>query len=603
MNNLISRNTFWIFISFATLILYFLPLLLYGENLYIRIHDNLDITVPTLKILANSGMIFANSMAIIPNMMGGLPRLVYGSEFNYLLWLFVFFKPFTAMLINEIVIHCVAYLSMLLFLRHFLQDKEVDFKLPMIHLSALLFALSPFFPATGLGVALLPFSLYILLKIRAHSDTKRDWLMLIVIPFFSSFVLVYLFFFISVTVLFSGEMIFQRKINRRLFIALGLMTIFFLGIEYRLVHEMFFGSDFVSHRMEFQRQYVDFWGAYRGAHNVLLFGQVHSFNLQFPYLLSIIHLAFFIALLRQRLAMKASILILVLYTTSLFTPLWGSLLMSKVYLPFSFGMILWLLFRVKEHRIFYSLWLFVLMCCLWYGVWYYEPWCNFSQHFPLLQTFDFSRFVLLLTPVWYALFAYSSVVIVQKIRFGIVIVIILAIAQLNLAFDSAQFFQNPKGLTYKSFYDEKLFDEVKRIIGDNPTTYRVSSVGIPPAVALYNELYTLDGYATNYPLSYKHQFEALVEENFIHNPNSRRFIQNWGSKCYLIAGNYDVDEYHRGEVIDRFYMDSTLFYQMGGRYLVSGYKIINEKQSHLTLLKIFTSKESYWTIYLYKTNT
>ncbi|MFH0710518.1 MAG: DUF6044 family protein [Pseudomonadota bacterium] len=601
MRTLIERNGFWFFISFATLVLYLLPLLLYGENLYIRIHDNLDITVPSLKILAHSGMIFAGSMEIIPNMMGGLPRLVYGSEFNYLLWLFVFFKPFTAMLMNEVLIHCVAYVSMLLFLRYFLRDKEVDFKPVITHLSSLLFALTPFFPATGLGVALLPSSLYVLLKIRVHSDTKRDWLMLIVIPFFSSFVLVYLFFLISVTVLFLAEMIFQKKINHRLFTALGLMTIIFLGIEYRLVNEMLFGSDFISHRTEFQRQYVDFWGAYRGAHNVLLFGQVHSLNLQFPYLLSIIHLGFFIALLRQRLAMKASVFSIVLYTALLFAGLWESVLMSKYYFPFSFGIILWLLFRFKEHRILYGVWLFVLISSLWYGFWYYEPWCNFSQHVPLLQTFDFSRFVLLLTPVWYALVAYSSVIIIQKIRFGIVIVIIVVIAQLNFAFDSAQFTQNPKGLTYKSFYDEKLFDEIKLMIGENPTAYRVASVGIPPAVALYNGLYTLDGYAANYPLSYKHQFEALVGENFIHNPNSRRFIQNWGSKCYLIGGNYDADEYHQDEAIEYFYMDLPLFYQMGGRYLLSGYKIMNEKESHLILLKIFTSKESYWTIYLYKT--
>jgi len=111
MISLINRNSFWFFISIASLILYLLPLMIYGENNYIRVHDNLDITVPSLKILANSGMIFSNSMEIIPNMMGGLPRLVYGSEFNYLLWLFVFFKPFVAMVINEVLMHTTASVS------------------------------------------------------------------------------------------------------------------------------------------------------------------------------------------------------------------------------------------------------------------------------------------------------------------------------------------------------------------------------------------------------------------------------------------------------------------------------------------------------------
>lgn len=600
MIKLIDRNDFWFFISFLSFVLYFLPLMLYGENIYIRIHDNLDIAVPSLKILAHSGMIFSSSMEIIPNMMGGLPRLVYGSEFNYLLWLFVIFKPFTAMLINEIVIHCTAYISMVVLLQHLLRDEEVDLKFAIIHLASLLFALTPFFPATGLGVALLPYSFYLFFKIRLSQDSIIDWLMLSLIPFLSSFVLVYLFFLISVTAVFVGEMMIKKQINRRLLSAIGFMTVVFLVIEYRLVYEMFVGSDFISHRVEFQRKCVGFMDFYRGVHNVFLFGQSHSLNLQFPYILAIINLAFLVAWIRYRLNTMVSFFIAVLYTISLFIGFWESILMSKLYLPVAFGITLLLLIQAKEHRILYGFGLFVLVSCLWYGFWYYEPWCNFLCHFPLFQMFDFSRFVLLLTPVWYGLLALSFVVIIQKIRFGWVIVFVITIAQLNLAFNLAQFFKNPSGLTYQKFYDEPLFDEIKTTIAHEPSTYRVASIGIPPAVALYNGFYTLDGYAANYPLSYKHQFEALVCENFDHNPNSRRFIQNWGSKCYLIAGNYDSDEYHRNGVIEHFYMDWRLFYRMGGRYLLSGYKIMNEKPNRLTLIKIFESKGSYWKIYLYK---
>lgn len=600
MIQLLHRNNFWVFLSFITLFLYLLPLILYGENLYIRVHDHLDITVPTLKILAHSGMIFAPSMEIVPNMMGGLPRLVYGSEFNYLLWLFFFFKPFTAIVLNEIMIHCIAYLSMVVLLQHILRNEEIHFKLAVIHLTSLLFALTPFFPSTGLGVALLPLTFTLLLKIRLFQDTKKDWIILSFIPFFSSLILVYLFFLISVFALLLGEMIIKKQIHRRLIGAIWLMTIIFLLIDYRLVAEMFFGSDFVSHRTEFQRQCVDFAGFYRGVHNVFLFGQAHSLNLQFPYILIIIHLGFFLVLIKQRLSVMMSSFIIIMNAVLLSTDSLERMLMSKYYLPFAFGVTLLLWIRTKEHHVLYGSGFFILLSCLWYGFWYYEPWCHLSGQFSFLQTFDFSRFVLLLTPIWYVLLAYAWILIIQKIRFGWAIIIIIAAFQLNLTFASAQFFNNPTGVTYKKFYDEKLFNEIKTTIIDKPSTYRIASVGIPPAVALYNGLYTLDGYAPNYPLTYKHQFEALVCENFVHNPNSRLFIQNWGSKCYLIPGTYGVDEYYKNQVIEHFYINSELFYRMGGRYLLSGYKIINEEENHLTLIKTFEAKESYWKIYLYK---
>jgi hypothetical protein len=109
----------------------------------------------------------------------------------------------------------------------------------------------------------------------------------------------------------------------------------------------------------------------------------------------------------------------------------------------------------------------------------------------------------------------------------------------------------------------------------------------------------LDGYAPNYPLAYKHQFKKLIEKNFLFNPNAYKFIENWGSKCYLIAGEYDYDEYQQGDVIENFYVNAELFYAMGGRYLLSGYKINNAAENHLHLQKVFISSRSFWSVYLY----
>lgn len=598
--NIINRNSFWFFICITALILYLLPFIIYGENNYIRVHDNLDITVPSLKILANSGMIFAGSMEIVPNMMGGLPRLVYGSEFNYLLWLFVFFKPFTAMFINEILIHFVAYFSMLALLQTILRSQDVEFKNIIIHLSSLLFALIPFFPATGLGVALLPYALSIFLKIRLREERWLEWGALLLIPLFSSFVLVYLFFLFTIGMMFTVEMGLNKKVHWRLLIALSGMSIIFLLIEYRLVYEMVIGQNFISHRSEFVRKSVDLIDAYRGAQNAFLFGQSHSINLQFFYLLATLNLAIFVGWSKSRLSLWISWIIVVLFVGSLFSGLWEIVLMSKYYFPTFLILILVSLGVDKSFRVFYALLLFAICCSVWYGLWYYQGWIEFSKTISLLHIFDFSRFILLLTPVWYLLFAFGSMVIVKKIRFGIVIVAIVSLLQFNQAYESAEFFQNSKGLTYQKFYDEALFEEIKNFIGQEPSRYCVASVGIHPAVSLYNGFYTLDGYAANYPLSYKHQFTKLVEKNFLFNPNAYTFIENWGSKCYLIAGEYGYDEYQRGGIINNFYFNAELFYAMGGRYLFSGYKINNAAENHLQLQKVFSSSKSYWTVYLYK---
>lgn len=602
MMSLINRNSFWFFISISALILYLLPLILYGEDVYIRIHDNLDITVPSLKILANSGMIFAGSMESIPNMMGGLPRLVYGSEFNYLLWLFVFVKPFTAMYINEILIHFVAYFSMIRLLQSILDDYKVEFKSAIMHLASLLYALTPFFPATGLGVALLPYALLLFLKIRSHEDRWFDWTALLIIPFFSSFLLVYSFFLLTLAVTFISEMALNKKINYRLIIAFFSMGVLFLLIEYRLAYEMFIGHNFISHRSEFVRKSVDLMDSYRGAYNAFLFGQSHSINLQFFYVLASLNLALFLGWPKNRLSLMGSLITVVLFTGSLFSGLWEMILMSKYYLPSLFVIILISLSVNKSFRAFYALLLFALCCSAWYGIWYYQGWIEVSQTISLFHTFDFSRFILLLTPVWYLLLALSSIIILKKIRFGIIIVAMISLLQLNYAFESAAFFSNPKGMTYHKFYDEPLFNEIKRFIAQKQSSYKVASVGIHPAVSLYNGFYTLDGYAPNYPLSYKHQFKKLVEKNFLFNPNAYKFIENWGSKCYLIAGSYEYDEYQRGAAIENFYLNSELFYTMGGRYLLSGYKINNATENHLHLQKVFTSSRSFWNVYLYKVN-
>ena len=76
--------------------LYLTPLYGLGENAPTLVHDNLDSNVGWFTTLANSGQLFGPMDVTIPQVMNGIPRNSFGSEFNVIQWLYLFFEPYTA---------------------------------------------------------------------------------------------------------------------------------------------------------------------------------------------------------------------------------------------------------------------------------------------------------------------------------------------------------------------------------------------------------------------------------------------------------------------------------------------------------------------------
>lgn len=586
-------------LSVGVLFFYLFPLL-HGDEVLFRIHDYLDIAVSSFKILADSGKIFASSSEIIPNMMGGLPRSVYGSEWNYLVWLFYFFKPINALIINEVLIHTIAFVSMRVLLLKLMQRSD-PMQAIVVELSALLFAMVPFYPLTGLGVALLPYTFYVLLHFREKTDTYKEWIGLVLIPFFGNFVLVYTFFIIVSLIWLSVESVYRKEVLVRPIAALIGLFVLFLAVEYRLVYAFLGDGGFISHRVEFIRKCVDFPSVYRGIHNAWLFGQSHSINLQFPYIIITIHLAMIVIFVPRRLNKFVSSALIFLFIFGFYIHIWEGLLTQKWYLPV---LAVWLLFGLfwlrSTQRLFYGVLLLMFIFCVWYGFWYYEIFYQWTKEITLLRIYDFSRFILLLTPMWYILLGYAFWVIVQKIHWGWIIAVSMGMFQIMNAFENPPFSYVPNGLNFRSFYAQKSFDEIKHSVGEKQESYRIGSIGIFPSVSLYNGFYTVDGYAANYPIEYKHRFIELNAYDIVNDLNIAHLLQNWGNKCYFKAGLYDYDNYMREKEIAELHINIKQFKAMGGRYLISGYRIRDETKSHVRLIKYLKyNDQSYWDIYLY----
>lgn len=588
-------------VSLSVLAIYLLPLMTYGTTLHMLVYDNLDGIVPSLKILADSGKLFADSSTILPQMMGGLPRLSFGSEWRLVVWLFYFLPPFEAYAVHEILIHFVAFASMVYFLKRYIVPETCQYRTFVIYTVALAFSVIPFWPMGSLSIPLMPLAAALLLQIREGKATRLEWMLLLLIPFGSSFVVYYFFFLFLAGTVWLADLVFSRKLNAKFLMAIIAMTMMFLLVDYRLVYEMFFDSGYVSNRVEFIKTYNTFAEAYKAAHLTFLNGQPHSRSIHFPYVMVLVLFALLLSKIKTPLNAPASLSVIILGAATLVSGIWAQLLGYYYTMPVLAAAALILMAIDNDSRRFSGYFLLQIVIAYWYAFWYFEGWKSAAEHFGFLEMFHLSRFNNIQPFLWYVLLAYGMLAFIKKVRFAIPFLMLLIVFQVVLAFNHRTFQKphNDQVVTYRNFYAVPMFERVKEYIDLPLSQYRVVSLGIYPAVSLYNGFYTLDGYMNNYPLTYAHLFEEFILQPGAYQKKIGERHPNWTSKRYIPVQGQVYYYYNKGATIDRIRMNTPLMYQHGLRYVLSGYRIQRPDQYGLKLLKKFTDSQSYWDVYLY----
>ncbi len=611
-NKLLQNKSIWLYGSIVSLILYLSPLLIYGGNLHFLVFDNLDSNVVWFKILAESGKIFASNNTIIPNMMNGLPRSCYGSEFNVILWLYYFFTPIQAYVINELLIHSVAFVSMYLFLDRYLFKEDGKYKHIYINIGALYFAILPFWPSGGLSIPLMPLVTYALLKIEEGQDSWKSWILLILLPLYSSFTIVYFFYFFLAGIYFLRKSIITRAFNRKLFFALLLVVILFLLSDYRLVMQMFFEDHFISNRTEYyslvNKSFLD---AYRSSLLELLDGIPHAKGVQLILLLPLSLFILFLSFIKKQLSIKESLIFISLFILSYYMGVWDNILRQIYTLPLILIITIVLLLK-KSTLPLAELLLWQVFIAFWFGFSFYEGWDMIFQFFPALEMFNFSRFVFISEILWALIVTIAIKEITNKIQFSGFLILLFISIQFSIS-TNASFFtrnQNLYQLPFHQYYAQEQFKEIEQYIDQPKSSYTVVSLGIDPAVSQFNGFYTLDGYMVNYPLSYKHEFRKIITE-YIDNNNTfyKNLYDGWGSKLYLFDNDVQYAYYNefiiRGthnKSYNNLDLDVSQIAKMGGNYILSAQKIKDPHNHQLTFLKTFTNTDTLWSISLYKVN-
>lgn len=94
-------------------------------------------------------------------------------------------------------------------------------------------------------------------------------------------------------------------------------------------------------------------------------------------------------------------------------------------------------------------------------------------------------------------------------------------------------------MSFRDYYAIGVLDQVQQYIrenyGEEPEEYRVVSLGIDPAAALYHGFYCLDGYSNNYDLNYKHRFRRIIAPELNKSEYLADNFDHWGNRCYLFS--------------------------------------------------------------------
>lgn len=584
------KYNFWISIIFICL--YISPYFFLGQDAYVCLYDILEY-LPMYKIVASKlEYLLADNNYIIPNVLSGLPRVSYPSEMNIQVWLFYFFDPFVAYLINITVIHFVAFFSARLFLKeqmveknwfgfsfHHLNRDEVNLS---INLSALYFALLPFWTFGGLSIAGMPLIFNAFLNFLNNKIKTRDILIIVLYPFYSDFIFSNSFVILMLLMIYAVYLIKHKKLNLKFLTLLVFFTFISLFSEYRIILSALKG--FESHRSFFNPNFSlslsDFMNKVLNNFNFYLYSYSDSSARHYPYLFLLALFALFLSILfnHKKVFIYLSLILLLTLFFAYLKPLAGYVLfaLEKLMPDIIFKLIKGISFRFQVLNIF--LWLNVTFIILVYI-------SSISSHSKKIISYIFLMFNI------YLLFTVGKVLNLNTYK--------------SLESPLANNLRNNViQLNYRSYFDSNLFNQIDSFIQKKYNLqkhqYRVASVTdshpswplFSPSVLQFNNFYTIDGYNVYYPKSYKEIFGKIIEKELDKQPSGFYSFKTYGNRVYICT----TDTTNNGE-INRLDLNYEVLKQLNCKFLFSRKRILYP-DSHLVFLKTFQG--IYWKINLYE---
>lgn len=590
MKNRKKQLCFWV--GMAGVLFMLIPYILLGQDAVFTYHDQLDGEL--IAYLLQAKHLFFGD--VLPEFMNGMEKTALIPPAPACVLLFLGDSPFAALVIMQLLGSICGYTGMFLLLQEAAEEMTGRGKgmAPFVGmLTGLLYAYLPFLPVYGLSQYGIPLLLWALLKARKGKRVRTALIIGAVYALNSSLVLVGF----GVLGLLAVWIVWERKhIGKWVPCVFLVMLGVYLAENFRLLLQLFGGGaagEMVSHKEEYV---LNPSPLLEGIWKNFTMGGQHSEDYHYLFLAAILAVGAAGSLIgRSRRNVCLKMLWLCVGCNgalALAAGLWDSALGIKLRQgmgaigAFQLNRLLW---------IAPALWYFALGCAILLAAGYaFEAVGRAAEPSgKRLQRLAGGAGIVLLT---------------AAVGFTAVKVLLAGNLKPNI-----QKLRNAEygAMSFADYYAIGVLEQVRDYIyeatGEEQSEYRVVSLGIDPAAALYHGFYCLDGYSNNYSLQYKHEFREIIAPELAKSEYLRTGFDDWGNRCYLFSaespGYYTIEK--NGFYFQDYSLNTEKLAEMGGKYVLSAAYIQNAQEAGLLLLREepFETEESYYRIFLYGIDT
>lgn len=540
-----------------------LPYIILGEDAVITIHDNLDGAIANLKLLKDNHLFF-DSDSILP-IMSGIRRCSLGNEWNLILVPFVILPCYWAVVVNIVMYKLTAYIGLYLLLRQHLTKTSH----PLVSmLVALAFACVPAHYATvcGISSAGIPLLVYAFLNLCEKQHLALSYALIVYYALGSFLVLSGVFvcfglFFYGIYLLYA-----KYQESKHYIIGFALLCAVYIGTNYSMFISHFVDSGYVSHRTEFMPEtYAGLSSVLHDGWHCILHSQYHAGSFGAWFILQMFIASF---MLGQTRLMRWC------------AGFWGllvSFIIIAKFLPY------------------------------------------IGSDIGILKQFQFDRFYFLYPALCFVMLGLAMANVYdqinnRKVSTTIILIVCGGIMLSHLFFD-AEIRSNWRYMlseyqrttpSFKQFYAEDVFGKICDDLQiEDRTSTKVVSIAMFPAVAEYNGFYCLDGYFSDYPLTYKHHFRKIIDKELENDVDLKNYFDAWGSRCYMFSSElwnmnnrYLIGKQDKIAISPKY--DVARLRELGCQYIFSATEYKNYVDYGLKYEGTFTNDASYWQIFVYK---
>lgn len=606
-------NVICLVLGMVAMALTVVPNLILGENSIFTYHDQLDGEM--IAYILQAKHLFAGDT--LPEFMGGMPKTALTLPAPICVLLFLGGHYFEVLLGLQLIGRIVGFAGMYLLARG-LTEKDL-----IAAGAGLLYGLLPFLPVYGLAQYGLPLLFWCALRLRKGKNLWFSYCYVALYGLASSLVLVgfgvlgmgLLWLLFELWQCRRGRI--ERKSVLGIFAAwLLLLAIYVLENMSLLGSILGLGESVVSHKTEYALEIMSFGSTFM---EYLLNGGQHSEGYQ--------------RLLLSGILLAGMLGCLISVTEAERDKKEGSgrrdgskesgnagseeTLVSESVLPVDYRCLRCLLACVAWN-------LFLVTVS---ALWSTEPVVALRGRLGELGAFQLDRLLWITPCLWYLAAACGAAFLVElwrnnrgtwRLLAGVGTVMFALIAavtgvQILLGGDiksNVQKLRNPDYalLSYKDYYAVGVMEQVRDFLtletGKGQEAYRVVSLGIDPAAALYHGFYCLDGYSNNYDLAYKHAFCEVIAPELEKSEYLKAYFDDWGNRCYLFSaecpGYYTIEK--NGFYFQDYDVNAEALKRMGCDYLLSAAYIQNAEEQGLRLMNEtpFETEDSYYRIFVYE---